>query len=193
MKGNWLSAWELINLPSQAAFRQISYGYPSSFAPHMGNFEACNSYHYPEFSHGFMHKSLLVVSGLKKHPLFTAFPSLSHFSTYYRSFLNPLDKLPVLKSSSQDYSGHFPNTYHSAMLVHWVGTWFKPSQLESFPGNFVQPKRGRKELSFLIYYLPVIVFPVEQYLAQSSELNICRIFNEYNSYNISAANLHLYN
>lgn len=60
-----------------------------------------------QFSRGIMLQSLPVVAGLIRHPLFTAFPSLSHFPTSYWCFLNPLDKRPALKSLSQDYSGHF--------------------------------------------------------------------------------------
>lgn len=49
-----------------------------------------------------------VAAGLIRYPLFIAFPSLSYFPTSYWCFLNPPDKLPALKSLSQDYSGHFP-------------------------------------------------------------------------------------
>lgn len=133
-------------LPGGITWRYVSYLFPAVFSWDYG----------PVI--------ISALAGLIRYSLFIVFPSLSYFPTSYCCFLNPPDKLPALKSLSQDYSGHFHQVVSPVptpplkCLVQWVDTGFKPSQLESFPRNFVQSEIGRKELSSLssFFLLPIV-------------------------------------
>lgn len=143
-----------IDTPALLPFRWVTLGYVFHTISHSFPMGLCSN-HYQ------------CGCWLDKVPfIYFAFPSLSYFPTSYWCFLNPSDKLPALKSLSQDYSGHFHQVISPITLpqlkclVQCVGTWFKPTQLESFPGNFVQSETGRKELSslFSLFLRPIIVF-----------------------------------
>lgn len=136
--------------------QDLWYRYPSSLALQVGNFEVCASYHFPKLSYGIMLQALPVVASLISSPLFTAFPSLFHFPISYWCFLNPLDKLPKLKSSSGDIVGIsprlFPQHHPSARRLGSVGGHvIRAKSVGILPREFCSTRNKEKGTLFPLF------------------------------------------